>query len=115
MSGDQRPGERDRAGRDPLRLYTITSPPMIAGNCISPFFSSSSGFIGISEAPKATVFAVICLIAAARTDRLIVEPDSAHLAVGVRPLGVNRIRKRRARAGDIGCEDGAYLGRGERT
>jgi len=35
---------------------------MIAGNCIRPFFSSSSGFIGMSEAPNWTVFAVICLM-----------------------------------------------------
>ncbi len=46
----------------PFRLYTGTTPPMMAGNCISPFFSRSSAFIGMSEAPKSTVFAVICLM-----------------------------------------------------
>jgi hypothetical protein len=35
---------------------------MIAGNCTSPFFCRSSAFIGMSDAPKSTVLAVICLM-----------------------------------------------------
>ena len=46
----------------PFTLYTMTSPPMMAGNCMSPYLSSSSGFIGMSEAPNCTVFGVICLM-----------------------------------------------------
>jgi hypothetical protein len=46
----------------PLMLYTGTTPPMMAGNCIRPCFSRSAGFIGMSEAPKFTVLAVICLM-----------------------------------------------------
>ena len=46
----------------PLRLYTGTTPPMMAGNCIRPFLSRSSGFIGMSDAPKSTVLDVICLM-----------------------------------------------------
>jgi hypothetical protein len=35
---------------------------MIAGNWTRPFCRRSSAFIGMSEAPKSTVFAVICLM-----------------------------------------------------
>ncbi len=40
-------------------LTTITSPPMTGGNWVRPFAASSSGFSGMSEAPKSTVLAVI--------------------------------------------------------
>ncbi len=44
----------------PGKLTTSTSPPITGGNCVSPSFASTSGFNGMSEAPKSTVFAVIC-------------------------------------------------------
>ena len=37
-------------------------PPITVGNWIRPALSSASGFSGISEAPKVTVRAVICLM-----------------------------------------------------
>jgi len=43
---------------------TGTTPPMIIGNCTRPAALSSSGFSGMSEAPKVTVFALICLMPA---------------------------------------------------
>ena len=46
----------------PSRLTTGTTPPITVGNWMTPFFSSSSGFSGMSEAPKVTVRAVICLM-----------------------------------------------------
>jgi hypothetical protein len=49
-------------GVTPSRFTTGTTPPMMAGNCTRPFFSRSSPFKGMSEAPKSTVFAVICLM-----------------------------------------------------
>jgi hypothetical protein len=39
--------------------------------------------------------------AAARADRLIVESDAGLFLVGIRPFGVDRIRKGRARSGNI--------------
>ena len=41
---------------------TGTTPPMIIGNCSSPADFRSSGFKGMSDAPKVTVFALICLM-----------------------------------------------------
>jgi hypothetical protein len=35
---------------------------MIIGHCTRPFFSSSSALSGLSDAPKSTVFASICLM-----------------------------------------------------
>jgi hypothetical protein len=37
-----------------------TTPPMIAGNCTRPDDARSSALSGMSEAPKSTVFALIC-------------------------------------------------------
>ena len=49
-------------GPTPLMFTTGTTPPMIIGNCKSPASFRSSGFSGMSEAPKVTVFALICLM-----------------------------------------------------
>jgi hypothetical protein len=46
----------------PLMLTTGTTPPMIIGNCNKPAAFRSSGFSGMSEAPKVTVLALICLM-----------------------------------------------------
>jgi hypothetical protein len=44
-------------------IFTIgTTPPMIAGNCTRPACCRSSAFSGMSDAPKSTVFALICAI-----------------------------------------------------
>ena len=48
----------------PLMLTTGTTPPMTVGNWIRPSLASSSSFSGMSEAPKSTVFAWICLMPA---------------------------------------------------
>jgi hypothetical protein len=45
----------------PGRLNTATTPPITAGNCSRPFLFRSSPDIGSSDAPKSTVFEVICL------------------------------------------------------
>ena len=46
----------------PLMFTTGTTPPMIIGNCTRPAAFRSSGFSGMSEAPKVTVLALICLM-----------------------------------------------------
>ena len=51
-------------GLMPAMLTTGTTPPMTVGNCISPSFVSSSSVSGMSEAPKSTVFDLICLMPA---------------------------------------------------
>ena len=48
----------------------------------------------------------ILLDSAARADRLVIQSDSGLLLVGVRPLGVNGIRKCGARARDVDGERG---------
>src|SRR3984885_4836234 len=48
------------------------------------------------------------LDAAARTDRLIVQPDAGVFSVLVRPFGENRIDEGRSGAGDIGGGSGKY-------
>src|ERR1700741_5457800 len=50
------------------------------------------------------------LDAAAGTDRLIVQADAGLFLIGVRPLGVDRVGKRRARAGDVGGAGGGRKG-----
>jgi hypothetical protein len=54
--------ELEVARLDALRFTTGISPPMTVGNWIRPAFLSSSGFSGMSEAPKVTVLAWICLM-----------------------------------------------------
>ncbi len=70
----------------PLTFTTGTTPPMIIGNCTRPEAFSSSGFRGMSEAPKVTVLRLDLLDTAAGPDRLVVEAGavcvlyaSAHL------------------------------------
>ncbi len=46
----------------PGRLTTGTTPPMTIGNWTSPALASSSALSGASDAPKSTVFALICVI-----------------------------------------------------
>ena len=46
----------------PFRLTVGIAPPMTVGNCIRPLFASTSGVSGMSEAPKSTVLALICLM-----------------------------------------------------
>jgi hypothetical protein len=43
-------------------FITGTTPPMIIGHCTRPFCFRSAGSSGLSEAPKVTVPASICLI-----------------------------------------------------
>ncbi len=74
---------------------------MIAGNCTSPAAFRSSGFSGMSDAPKVTVLALICLMPAARADRLIIETHPGERLVGVGPLGIDRVREGGARARDV--------------
>jgi hypothetical protein len=55
------------------------------------------------------------LDAAARADRLIVQADIGLLLIGVRPLGVNRIREGGAGTGDVGRHGGHGRDDGERA
>ena len=43
----------------PGRLTTGTTPPTTVGNWMKPLVARSSGFSGLSVAPKSTVLAVI--------------------------------------------------------
>ncbi len=52
--------------------------------------------------------------AAARTDRLIVQPDAGILLIGVGPLGINRIREGGARARNLD-RSGGKDGRGQKA
>ena len=45
-----------------LKASGLIQFPMIIGNCNRPAAFRSSGFNGISEAPKVTVLALICLM-----------------------------------------------------
>ena len=47
-------------GLIPGRFTTGTTPPMTVGNMAKPPVARSSGFSGLSVAPKSTVPAVIC-------------------------------------------------------
>ena len=57
-----KPEELKEAGLVQFPMTTGTTPPMTVGNCMTPILSSSSGFSGMSDAPKVTVRAPICLM-----------------------------------------------------
>ena len=86
----------------PSTLMTGTMPPITVGNWTRPSFSRSSAFSGASVAPKVTVLAGDLLDAAAGADRLVVQAVAGLLLIGIRPFGVDRIRERRAGAGNFG-------------
>src|SRR5262249_53374748 len=60
--GERRPVENELTGRNSLEIDTGTTPPITVGNCTSPSLASSSALSGMSEAPKVTVLALICLM-----------------------------------------------------
>ena len=60
----------------PGMFTTGTTPPMIIGHCTRPFCFRSAGFSGLSEAPKVDGAGLDLLDAAARADRLVVQPHA---------------------------------------
>ncbi len=61
--GERRAVEGERIRGNPSRFTTGTMPPITIGHWMrSPSAASSFAVSGTSEAPKATVRAVICLI-----------------------------------------------------
>jgi hypothetical protein len=62
MSASSLPVNLSSPGFTPSSFNTGTTPPMMAGNWMRPFFCRSSAFMGMSDAPKSTVLAVICLM-----------------------------------------------------
>ena len=75
-------------------LTTGTTPPITVGELdIRPSAASSSSFSGMSEAPKSTVFDLICFETRTRADRLVVHLDAGGLVEGIGPLRVDRAGK----------------------
>ena len=62
MSATVAPSRVSWPADTPLMFTTGTTPPMIIGNWTRPASLSSSGFKGMSVAPKVTVFALIILM-----------------------------------------------------
>ena len=96
-------------GLTPSRLTTGTMPPITIGNWASPAFVE---FLARKRRIARAERYGLCLDlldAAARADRLIVQPVAGFLFVRIRPFGVDRIGERSASAGNVGG-----VGRNER-
>ena len=89
--------EHEIAGLMPSRLTTGTTPPITVGNWIRPSFSSSLGLQRHVGGAEGHGLGGDLLDAAAGADRLIVQAVAGFLFVGIRPLGVDRIRERSRR------------------
>ena len=62
MSASVAPSNTMSPGLTPSMLTTATIAPITIGHWIRPSFSSCSTLSGMSEAPKVTVLASICLM-----------------------------------------------------
>ena len=107
-------GELERLRDSPARLYVMTTAPSTVGMCrIGPFAFASSASrhrrIGRTEihGPLGEL-----ADAAARADRLIVDLHARRGRVVAEPLAVDRIRKRRAGASEVGAAGGGGRLRG---